>query len=159
MDFTIRPASPQDGAELSALIRGLDMFGGVRAEDPGTTAERVGRHLDMTLADESHAMLVAVGERGRLLGYAAVHWLPFLFLTGPEGHLSELFVVWDARGEGVGTALLDAVVQRARERGCARLRLGAVRSRESYRRGFYTERGWVERTDMADMVYDLGDSR
>jgi GNAT superfamily N-acetyltransferase len=59
-----------------------------------------------------------------------------------------------ARGLGVGTALLDSVVSEARQRSCVRLMLNAVRRRESYMRGFYTKRGWTEREDMANMVFE-----
>jgi len=59
------------------------------------------------------------------------------------------------RDQGVGTALLDSVVAEAKTRGCARLMLEAVRTRESYARGFYTKRGWIEREDVANMVFEL----
>ena len=77
-----------------------------------------------------------------------------IILKGPEGLLSELFVAEGGRGAGVGSSLLAAVVEEGRKRGCARLMLEAVRTRESYVRGFYTERGWVERPDMANMIYE-----
>ncbi len=48
--------------------------------------------------------------------------------------------------------MLAAVVQEGRERGYSRLMLKAVKPRESYIRGFYTERGWEERLDMANLL-------
>ena len=68
-------------------------------------------------------------RRGELAGYAAVHWLPYLILKGPEGLLSELFVSEAQRGAGVGSRLLAAAVDEGRKRGCARLMLEAVRTR------------------------------
>ncbi len=155
MDFTVRPARAEDAEALSALIRGLGMFERLKSEDASVTSARVARHLDMSLADDSHSLRVATDVTGDILAYAAVHWLPYLFLAGPEGYLSELFVAPAARDRGLGTALLASVVEEAKARGCARLMLEAVRTRESYVRGFYTKRGWIERQDMANLVYEL----
>ena len=155
MDFAVRPVREADAAGLSELIRGLELFVRLSSEEPDVTEARVAKHLAMCLADDSHSLFVATDPAEQVVAYAAVHWLPYLFLTGPEGYLSELFVSAALRGRGVGTALLDVVVSEARERGCARLMLEAVRSRESYTRGFYSDRGWVERGDMANLVYDL----
>ena len=155
MQFDVRLARQSDAGDISVLIRRLGIFPRLEGEDPDVTARRVCRHLTMCLADDSHSTFVAVGEAGAVVAYAAVHWLPYLFLAGPEGYLSELFVSEPWRGRGVGTALLDAVVSAARERGCARLMLEAVKHRDSYKRDFYPQRGWVEREDMASMVLEL----
>ena len=155
MDAYVRRARQSDAEAVSALIRGLGLFKRLDGEDPEATAFRVAAHLAMCLADDSHSVLVAEGPHGSLVGYVSVHWLPYLFLAGPEGSVSELFVDERHRGMGVGSRLLDTVVSEARARGCARLMLSAVRGRESYRRGFYPRRGWTERTDVANMVYEL----
>lgn len=155
MDFTVRRAQAADAEALATLIRGLGLFERLRSEDASVTSDRVARHLDMSLADDSHSLYVATDVAGELVAYAAVHWLPYLILAGPEGYVSELFVVPAARGHGSGTALLDTVVEEAKTRGCARLMLEAVRTRESYARGFYTKRGWIEREDMANLVLEL----
>jgi GNAT superfamily N-acetyltransferase len=155
MDFAVRPARRQDAPAIAALIRGLGLFRRLAGEEPASTQARVLRHLDLCLADDSHTVLVATDPCQAIVGYAGVHWLPYLFLTGPEGYLSELFVAESHRGQGIGSALLGAVVSEARRRGCARLMLEAVKTRESYRRGFYRKQGWVEREDMANFVYEL----
>ena len=154
MEFAIRPVRADDAEGVSALIRGLGLFRRLESEDPQVTTARISKHLGMCLADDSHSLFVATGPGKEPIAYAAVHWLPYLFLTGPEGYLSELFVAESARDLGVGTALLDSVVSEARRRGCIRLMLNAVRTRESYTRGFYTKRGWTEREDMANMVFE-----
>jgi GNAT superfamily N-acetyltransferase len=156
VEIEIRSAVIADAEVLSNFIRGLDVFSRFAGEQPEMTADRVRRHLKLCLADDSHSVLVAVSLDGEhLLGYAAAHWLPYLFLSGPEGYVSELFVHNHFRGRGVGSLLLDAVIDEARHRGCARLLLSAVKTRESYLRAFYPKRGWVERTDMAEFVLEL----
>lgn len=159
MDFVVRTARASDADALSTLIRGLGLFARLDSESPDVTAGRIDRHLKMCLADDSHTVLLAAAPDGEVIAYAAVHWLPYLILTGPEGYVSELFVAPSFRGRGPGTRLLKAITAEARERQCARLMLGAVKSRESYQRGFYTQRGWLEREDMANMVYDLARER
>ena len=69
------------------------------------------------------SIYVAEAEAGDLLGYVSVHWLPYLFLPGPEGFVSELFIRKTARGQGVGTQLLQTVQTEAEQRGCSRLSL------------------------------------
>lgn len=113
------------------------------------------RHLKLCLADSSHSVFLAEDAQRALLGYTSVHWLPYLFLRGSEGYVSELFVTQTARGQGVGTALLEAVKEEGRARGCSRLSLLNMRERESYLRGFYTRDGWREREDAANFVFDL----
>jgi GNAT superfamily N-acetyltransferase len=155
MEFEIRPIRADDAERLSAVIRGLGLFGRLESEDPDVTAARVAEHVRMCLADDSHSLFVAESDGAEPIGYAAVHWLPYLILPGPEGYVSELFVAESARDRGVGTALLDTVASEARRRGCARLMLAAVRTRESYLRGFYVKHGWIERDSVANMVFDL----
>lgn len=155
-EMTIRRAGAEDGKALAVFLRGLDYFPRLAAmTDEGVQAQ-VARHLDLCLADASHSVYLAEGPAGELLGYAGVHWLPYLFLRGPEGYVSELFVAQAARGQGVGKGLLAAVKEEARARGCARLSLLNMRERESYRREFYVKDGWRERTDAANFVFDVG---
>jgi GNAT superfamily N-acetyltransferase len=153
-DTTIRLAAPADAAAITGLLRSLGLFHHLEAESPEATARRVARHLALCLADGSHTVLVAESG-GVLAAYCAVHWLPYLILTGPEGYVSELFVEEGQRGRGLGAALLDAAAAEGRHRGCSRLNLLNNRQRDSYQRGFYAKRGWEERTNMANFVLKL----
>ena len=104
------------------------------------------------LADDSHSIYVAESPHGEIAGYGPVHWLPYLFMAGPEGYVSELFVRDDARGQGVGRQLLRIIEVDARARGCQRLSLINLRNRESYQRQFYLKAGWRERSEAANFV-------
>jgi len=150
----IRPAAGGDAGAIAALLRGLGWFRHLNEEPHEATERRVAAHLALCAADRSHAVFVAEAN-GVVVGYAAVHWLPYLFLPGPEGYVSELFVRADARGRGVGRRLLDRLVAEARSRGCSRLMLVNNRERESYRRGFYRKQGWREREGIANFVLEL----
>jgi GNAT superfamily N-acetyltransferase len=153
MEYSIRKAQAGDAQALAELVRDIGWFAHVNAELPEDTRERVKRHLGLNLADDSHTVYLAVDGTGWLLGFAAVHWLPYMILSGPEGYVSELFVRAAARGKGVGGRLLDAVKEDARRRGCSRLSLLNNETRESYVRGFYQKHGWEERGVMKNMVY------
>ena len=150
----IRQAVKQDGAEIAQLLRGMGWFSGLAAETAAQTEGRIARLLTDAAAVESHSVYVAV-EAGQVVGYTAVHWLPYLFLTGLEGYVSELFVRETVRGQGVGRQLLAAVETEARQRGCTRLSLLNGRHRESYQRQFYEKMGWEERPLMANFVHFL----
>jgi GNAT superfamily N-acetyltransferase len=54
--------------------------------------------------------------------------------------LKELFVSQDRRGQGVGTALMSAVLDYARARGCGRLRWDVLPGNEAAKR-FYRRFG------------------
>jgi GNAT superfamily N-acetyltransferase len=155
MKINIRKAVTSDAAPIAALLHDLGWFKALEGEALAVTQARIIEHLALCHADDSHTVYIAEGERGDFLGYSAVHWLPFLFLTGPEGHVSELFITEAARGKGVGTRLLENVIAAARTRGCARLSLVNSRHRQSYLRDFYKKHGWQEREQVANFIFDL----
>ncbi len=155
MTITIRKAELSDVPAITDLVRGLNLFAHVKAETPEQSSECITRHLGLCLADDSHSIYVAETDRGEIAGYGAVHWLPYLILAGPEGYVSELFLRDSFRGQGIGRDLLDVIKQEAKTRGCARLMLLNMRSRESYQRQFYAKQGWQEREDAANFVYYL----
>jgi GNAT superfamily N-acetyltransferase len=151
----IRKAVPADAGSITSILRGLGWFAYFDEESPAQTEDRVGRHLALCLADNSHSVYVATTATGAVVGYIAVHWQPSLFLPGPEGYISELFVEPEARGQGLGRQLLETVEEEALARTCCRLLLLNRRNRESYARGFYKQRGWVERPEAVNFIYPL----
>jgi GNAT superfamily N-acetyltransferase len=157
MDVQTRKAVPADAGAIAGILRELGAQGWFPhlAEEPQeVTVARTAGHLERCVSSPDHATYVAeVG--GEVVGYVAVHWVPYFLLPGPEGYISELFIREKARGQGIGTQLLEVAKEEARSRGCSRLLLENRRDRESYRRGFYRKRGWEERTHMAGFVYWL----
>jgi ribosomal protein S18 acetylase RimI-like enzyme len=69
-------------------------------------------------------------------GFAQLRFHLSLYEPGPDACLEELWVRPAARGAGLGRALLDAAVERARERGATRIELntstGDVAARALY---------------------------
>jgi GNAT superfamily N-acetyltransferase len=155
MQFEVRKADAGNTVPLADFVRELGRFRRLEGLSQEAVRERVREQMRLILADASHSLYIAHDARGRIIGYTNVHWVPCLFLPGPEGYVSELFVAEAARGQGVGTRLLQVVREEARSRGCARLSLLNMRGRESYQRGFYAKDGWEERTDAANFIFEL----
>lgn len=152
-DVTIRPARLTDTGAIAELWRALGWFPHINEESQADTEARIARHLELCFADDSHMVLVAENSDGAFAGFVSVHWLPYLFLTGPEGYITELFVVETERGKGIGRTLLSEVGKRAIERGCSRLQLVTGKDHDSYK--IYHKLGWKERPELADFVLHL----
>jgi GNAT superfamily N-acetyltransferase len=152
---TIRKATLDDARQLALLLQGIGWFDRFNSGEVDELAAQVRKRLQQCLADGSHSIFVAEEKAGEIVGYGSVHWLPYLFLSGPEGYVSELFVSAAARGRGIGRELLQAIESEARARGCQRLSLTNLRDRESYQRQFYVKAGWRERSEAANFLYSL----
>ena len=155
MRIGIRKISVQDAPQLAELLRDIGWFDSFKSEPMEVATRWVRLHIERCLADDSHSIFVAEEPDGTIVGYGSVHWLPYLFLQGPEGYVSELFVRESARGQGVGRELLQQIEADARGRGCTRLSLINLRSRESYMRQFYVKAGWEERPEAANFIYRI----
>lgn len=155
MDIIIRNAEISDCEEIADILRDLGWFENISAEPDEATLKRVTRQMAICLSFKNQSVYVGEDFEGRVVGYASVHWHPYFFLPGPEGFISELFVREEARGRGVGSLLLEAIIKEARERGCARLMLINLHKRESYHREFYKKQGWEERGGAANFIYTL----
>lgn len=81
-------------------------------------------------------LLVAETEDGELVGYAAA-WTVI-----DQSELGNVAVVPDARGAGIGGALVDAVVERIRARGAVECYL-EVRASNDAAQSLYRQRGFI----------------
>lgn len=154
-DNMIRKAAREDVPALAQIVAAYHSEKGSPLE-PGAVARGAAEQLRACLDDSAnHTIYVARSAGGEVLGYVAVHWIPFPILTRVEGYVSDLLVSAGARGQSAGRALLSAVEAEARARGCVRLMLNNRHTAESYRRGFYAKAGFTERTGMANFVKEL----
>jgi len=155
-ELTIREVEPRDVAGLKDIIIDIGWFKNKGFEEE-TYLKSIEKMVQWSVEKDDHLILVAE-EKEELTGYASVHFMPYLFMGGAEGYVGELFVKTPWRGKGIGGELLRGAVNKSKERGCCRIRLINIRSRESYRRGFYSKQGWQERTDAADFMLRLNES-
>lgn len=153
MEIHIRKATTTDAGSITTLVKELDIFGNLGSEPGEALEERIRGYIDENETSGCRSFFIALNSGGVCLGYANVHWLPYFILKRPEGFLSELFVREDARDQGIGSDLLAAINGEAERRGCSRLNLLNIRTKESYKRGFYKARGWMEREEIANFIY------
>ena len=119
-DLIVRPIAPADRAAWAPLWDGYNAFYG-RA---GATAlaPEITDVLWQRLFDPAEPVFALVAEdAGRLLGLA--HFLFHRSTTRiePVCYLQDLFTAPEARGRGVGRALVEGVYARARDAGAQRV--------------------------------------
>jgi ribosomal protein S18 acetylase RimI-like enzyme len=112
-----RLATPQDAADIGRL---LDQFNR-EYDDPTPGADAVAtRGAELMDAGEITVLLIGEGPDG----LAVMRFRPSLWSDGPESYLEELYVVPERRGQGLGRALLNAVIELSRERRATYIGLG-----------------------------------
>lgn len=102
---------------------------------------------------EGHTIYVAEDEEKKVVGFTNVHWVPFIMLGSIEGYVSDLFVSPSAGGKGAGSSLIRTVMEEGREREAFRLMVTNGKDKPSYKKGFYSKMGWMERPKVANFVY------
>ncbi|UYM06569.1 GNAT family N-acetyltransferase [Solicola gregarius] len=135
----IREAQPADLQGILALLAedAIRSF-----EEPAAPTARQRAALDELIADPAHEVLVDERD-GRLVATAQVSWLRVLIYDGGLiCQIESVRTASDLRGQGIGKALMEYVVDRARERGCARIQLTTnsqrIRAHQFYERLGFT---------------------
>ena len=130
----IRPARPDDVAEILELIHGLAEYERA-AHEVETTVEQLSALLfggavpgvepttpNGAPAAYAHVVEHPDAERGTVLGAFALWFLNTSTWTGTHGvYLEDLYVRPEVRGHGYGTALLQALARVCLEHGYRRL--------------------------------------
>lgn len=115
--LNIAVAAESDLPELLPLMRGYCDFYQVQPSD-----EQLLGMSRALIADPSEGLqLVARDPDGTPRGFATIFWTWQTLYAARVGVLNDLFVVPQARGAGVGRALITAGLQRCRDRGAAKL--------------------------------------
>jgi len=131
--FILRPACPGDAQALSALLQQL-------APDEARPDPKL---LALRLSEPAVNQVVLVAERdGKLLGTCMLNLIEHLAHNFARSAILEDVVVdADARGLGIGQALIGKAAERARALGCYKLALSSNQSREAAHR-FYARLGF-----------------
>jgi len=112
-ELEIAPISTEEFEELLPLIAAYQRF----YEVDGIDEERNRNFFRRFLAPSEDGLLLGARRDDRLLGYACLYW-HFSSLEAVESVLmNDLYVGEEARGQGVGRALIEASAEVARERG------------------------------------------
>jgi GNAT superfamily N-acetyltransferase len=144
----ISPIDPEEFELLLPLIAAYQRF--YEVEEIDTERNRI--FFRRFLAPSDDGLLLGARCEGELLGYACLYW-HFSSLAAAESVLmNDLFVGADARGEGVGRALIEASAAIARERGAICLEW-ATAPNNSRAQALYDSTG-AERSEWIE--YELG---
>ena len=135
--MTIRPALPADAPPISELLGQLGY--------PAPVSE-IPQRLQALAAFPSAAAFVATNRYGEVVGLITSHIIPSIHDNEPVGWLTTLVVLEDARGAGIGSALVRHVERWASEKGAKRLSVTSGAHRQSTHE-FYEKRGY-ERTGL-----------
>lgn len=92
------------------------------------------------LADDGPGFVLVAGDDHRLLGYAVVTWGWSIESGGRDALLDEIYL--DRRGQGIGSRLLEAALERARAGGARRVFLETEEANAGARR-FYLRHGFT----------------
>ncbi len=114
--LTFRQAVPGDEALILDFIRRLAEYEHMSDDVVATEAL-----LSEWIFEKGRAEVIFAVEDGREVGFALFFHNFSTFLGRAGIYLEDLFVLEDARGHGVGKALLQELARIARERGCGRL--------------------------------------
>lgn len=158
---TIRTALAADAPLLLSLIRGLADYEKLAHEVIATEAQ-----LASELGAAHPVVHALIAEHaGRAVGFA-LYFFSFSTFVGRQGlYLEDLFVLPEARGLGIGRALLVELARRAAGRGCGRMEWSVLDWNVDAQR-FYARLGaramdewtvWrLDRSGIEKLGYDTG---
>ena len=132
MEVEIRRALDTDAEEIAPLLAQL-------VHEPCSPAQVRARMARLSGNPLVHS-IVAVLD-GRVVGLASLHVEPHIHADLPAGRLMNIVVDERCRGQGIGRALVAAVVEMARAAGCDRLELTSRLARVDAHR-FYESQGF-----------------
>lgn len=116
MAISIRPLAAGDRQAWTGLWKGYQAF---YKADLSADEERLWNALMSPGPDGPHGLLAV--DEGKAVGLAHYLFHITTWTPAPRCYLNDLFTAENARGKGVGRALIEAVSQAARARGAEQL--------------------------------------
>lgn len=108
----VRPARDEDARLIARMLHDFN----TEFSEPTPGTEILTRRVLAFIG--SGEMVYLLGGEGPD-GFAQVSFRHSIWADEPVGYLEELYVVADRRGNGIGRAIINAVLELARERGAA----------------------------------------
>lgn len=108
----VRPARDEDAPLIAHMLHDFN----TEFSEPTPGTEILTRRVLAFIG--SGEMVYLLGGEGPD-GFAQVSFRPSIWADELVGYLEELYVVPDRRGNGIGRAIMDAVLELGRERGAA----------------------------------------
>ena len=110
---TIRPIDQQDFSNLLEMIKEFSEFENTYGE--------VTNSLEQMLDEHDHIQGFIAEIDGKIAGYST-YYFPYHTWVGKCLHMDDLFIRERYRGQGVGKALFEAVLEIAKKEGCKRMK-------------------------------------
>lgn len=114
MNVLIRPATENDIEAVYALILEFAAFHG-SSDKVYTTVEQLKRDKDL------FQCLVAEIEDNQIVGFAS-HFFTYYSWIGKALYIDDLYVTLSCRKQVIGKKLLNAIVQKAKDNNCFKVR-------------------------------------
>jgi GNAT superfamily N-acetyltransferase len=112
-----------DAGEAETVARLIAEFGDWWGKNPVRAEEIRGSVERIMAGGDGEYLLAAVDDAGDAAGVCQVRFRWSVWKSAEDCWLEDLYVQEDARRSGLGRALVEAAVERARERGCRRIEL------------------------------------
>lgn len=159
-EFVVRLCHPEDAPILVPLIQALAHEEGVTPPDADDLTEVLTAMLTTGFSD------FVVAERGpnedEVVGCIQINYRLSTWSAAPYAYLEDFYLTPDARGQGIGTKLLDYACQRAEGKGCQNIQLdvrtankGAVRLYARY--GFKMTDSVIWKRERAECEHETHD--
>lgn len=138
----------QDGeAQVIAKVHVASWQGAYRGLIPdeildGLSVERRAQWWSQAIKDPEIDVFVSLDEAGRIVGFASIQASRDADAPEATGELTTIYLLPEWWGRGRGRALLETCLDRARQRGFARVTLWVLDSNQRARR-FYEKAGFT----------------
>lgn len=134
--FSLRIAEPSDAPVLSRLIRALAEEEGAAPAPEDRVAELVSILIETRFSD-----FLLAEQHGRPVGCLQINYRLSTWRAAPYAYIEDVYLIPEARGQGIGHKLLDYACQIASARGCVEALLD-VRPENRAARKLYARYGF-----------------
>ena len=125
----IRPAKVSDLPEIVRLLAEDDIVGD--REKPTDPLSQCYHNAFASIEADANNELIVAELDGRVIGTIQITYIPYIIFQGNKRALFEALIVSeDMRGNGIGTALMEWCIDRARQRGCRIVELASNKKRK-----------------------------
>jgi GNAT superfamily N-acetyltransferase len=99
--------------------------------------------IQQQLLSRNHHLVVAE-QQNRVVGFGSLSRKINLWTEGMLGHIDELVVDYQEQQRGIGTIILNYIIERGLQLGCRRIELDSAYHRKQAHQ-FYQRKGFVNR--------------
>jgi len=135
MSLLVRWSTRWDRKALVAMVGALATEHGVATDE-----KRLGAALEYALSHPQQVRFAVAQRDDQVVATASLHEAYSTWQAAPYATIEDFYVLPDHRGQGVGTAVLELLVQESRKRGYCRVELQVQEENDAAWK-FYEARG------------------